>query len=203
MLVGAVFIDVGNEYAREKASQVLRDAVALLPESDTAEKDNTEVGKKQDSTEDAPELAVEHSDAKPTPVQGQIQVPATTMKNFKRKDRSPSNHGFYSNYIPAPQSWHLQAVPSSIQGPPLKRQRSNNFFDRSAFFALHGKGDSARSLGTFPGSPCLSRQGSLSGALPGALSAPLLLEDHDINAVPDLMSSLERGTSDEFCSDFY
>ena len=210
-------VDVGNDYAREKASQVLRDAVALLPESENDGNQNNErkVDEPQDVPDDEPELTSECCAVDKASILVPVSVPKqpsmTAPKSLKRKKGMvPSNHGFRSSYSNVPQSRQSQPMPP-IQGPAFKRQRSNNFFERSAFFAIQGKEDSVRSLGTFPGSPCHSRQGSFTGStaiskvlpIAAASSMPPLHDNRDDADVVGMPSALQRGSSDEFGYDFY
>ena len=85
--------DVGNEYAREKASQVLRDAVALLPESDAAAaiEDDHKSDNGTADPEEEPELAAEVSpkrERKPaTRRKAVVKIPIIPRKREKRRKR--------------------------------------------------------------------------------------------------------------------
>ena len=190
-----------------------------MPESDNGgnQNDDRKGETPLDIPDDEPELTSERCEVDRAPIQVLTSAPKQASmavpKNLKRKKNlATSNHGFYSTYSSVPQSRQSQPMPST-QGPALKRQRSNNFFERSAFFAIHGKDDSVRSLGTFPGSPSHSRKGSFSGVvaavsrvlpIAAASCAPPLHDNlDDADDVPEVSSSLQRGSSDEFGYDFY
>lgn len=207
--------DVGNEYAREKASQVLRDAVALLPEAS----DDASESKKREAepeAEEAPELKSEpHSTniyTKPPAAKRQrLMTPAANP---------PAYHSSYATTSPGWQYQHQTPMTPTLTPPTLKRLRSNNWFERAAFFQTPhspttptltnltstGRSDSSRPFGvdlSFLASPTtLSRQGSLfslgNGSLPGENF--LLTSNHDKG---DLDLSQIDGSSDEFFTDFY
>ncbi|CAB9523570.1 Nitrilase family, member 2 [Seminavis robusta] len=222
--------DVGNEYAREKASQVLRDAVALLPESDTAadtatvatEDDRSDNGTAADP-DDAPDLSPEASpkyDKKPA------------ARRQKRKAESPLEYERPTifHHPPAPRSWHFQSTAATLSPPtpvrpvltppPMKRMFSGSIFERSAFFtsgpnrdepnpAVSNNSSSNNSIVPPPLSPFLNRQESLCLSL-GAASLPgegFLLRDSDHARIPTEFTTRtppsDSNADDEFVSDFY
>jgi hypothetical protein len=204
--------DVGDEYAREKASQVLRDAVALLPDAGEAEKQEDKEEDKSDAdTDSMPELVAveevkEKKRAKNVRKEKKPNASEETDRNLKRKLISPPLSPYYPSSSNAnPSVWHYNQPIPPLPAPPLKRHRSNNFFEHCAFF---GTGDSSRSLGAFPiGPPCLSQQDSLCFSV-GNVSLPgIIIDEEDIAELtqtdflvpPDLKSA----TSSEFLSDFY
>ena len=194
--------------------------MALLTESDggPVQKGERKVGEEpRDTPDDAPELTAESSDAELTPK----LVPMPTIA-------SDSEHQAFRMTSRGLKRKTTMAA-SSLNSPPFRRQRSNNFFERSAFFAAVGRDDSVRSffdklrrdnsvrsLSSFPGSsPSHSRQGSFTGAstdhrvIPARNTATsnvasLSLDDvRDVSEAPASLRSLERGTSEEFGYDFY
>ena len=176
----------------------------MLSETDENLKEDEE-NKDGEDSESMPELSTEEVGKK-----GKKPGDATEPKNhLKRKTVSPPLSPYYrSSYnSTAPPNWQYQSMPP-LPAPPLKRHRSNHFFERCAFFANNGAGDLGRSLGLFPASPCLSRQESLCASVGPDMSFPGITLDErelaeltntDLLAPPDLKSA----TSAEFLSDFY
>lgn len=199
---------MGDEYAREKASQVLRDAVALLPEAS-----DSDIGeKKRAEAEEAPELSSEPHDIKP---------PAP--KRARVMSRASAPPAYFSSYATTSPGWHYQTPMTPTPAPPiLKRLRSSNWFERAAFFTSenpqsmpnlsnYGKSDSSRSLGAILASPTLSlsRQGSLCASLAGDLPVLpgenflLTSNNHERQEPVDSPDLSQDGASDEFLSEFF
>ena len=198
---------MGDEYAREKASQVLRDAVALLPETP----DDDDAGAMKPFVPAAtPELSPERHYFRP---------PAPKRARIMSHPAAPP--AYYSSYATASPGWHSQAPMTPTPAPPpLKRLRSS-WFERAAFFTpptspstpprpSYGRSDSSRALGAILASPTLSRQGSLCASLAGDLLPGenfLLTSNHQkqdtgTTARPVDSPDYSQG-SDEFFTEFF
>jgi hypothetical protein len=161
----ALFLDVGDDYAREKASQVLRDAVALLPANAV----------KSEAKSATSSMVSKHTGIVKRECEEEPQ---------KRRVSDASDTALHPE-----DSWKCPTR-------PLKRQRTSNFFEWFPF----GKSDSNRSLGTFPASPCLSRQGSLSASRKGSLGYAPIVE----GPLLDWGGEFGNGTAtDEFSTEFF
>jgi hypothetical protein len=203
---------VGDEYAREKASQVLRDAVALIPEvaKDARPDDDKSDNGTAADPEELPELYAESHDRKPA-----------ANKQTKRKAEQMSSPTYYPsasvrhNVTATQPSWHyynpaatlspMQMVKPVLTPPPMKRFFSGSIFENSAFFT----DNTPRSPNPPPLSPYFHRRESLCFSL-GAASLPgenFLLTNRDHACIPKNVTTdpppSESNASDEFVSDFY
>ena len=213
--VSTIIPDVGDEYAREKASQVLRDAVALLPEAERIDDDKSANGTTASDADEMPELSSESHNRR--------QVAA--KKRNKRKVEQMSSPAYFPaasfrhhDAVPEP-SWQysqaaatlspVRTIKPVLTPPPMKRMFSGSIFENSAFFT--GNNIPTRSPNPPPLSPFFQRQESLCLSL-GAVSFPgdnFLLHNKcsDHGRIPtDVIINAplsDSNASDEFVSDFY
>lgn len=159
--------------------------MALLPEGandenngDDSDKEDQDDGKAPNKR---PELATKVKKEKSEAYEQSVVTP-----NKKRK--AGSSDGQYL----------CQPMPP-LPAPPLKRHCSNHFFERCAFFATNGRGDSNRSLAP----PNLNRQQSLLSLGNVSIISGICLDEQDLPGMNFGPPELVESTSNEFYSDFY